>query len=44
MFNGKYKEFNAALGVLESVKLEFYRKVVSKYEKERCTENGEVYE
>ena len=38
-----YKEFNAVIGVLESVKLEFYRRLVSKYEDKKIEENTDVY-
>lgn len=39
-----YKRYNEILGVLEAIKLEFYRKVISKYEDEKCKLNGDVYE
>lgn len=39
-----YREFNAIIGVLESVKLEFYRRLVSKYEDKKIIENSDVYE
>jgi hypothetical protein len=42
--DGTYNEYNKIIGVLECVKLEFYRRAVSKYEDEKCCENGEVYE
>lgn len=38
-----YTTINDCLGALEGAKLEFYRKVVSKYEDQKCAENGEVY-
>ena len=38
-----YKDFNAIIGVLESVKLEFYRRKVSLYEDIKIKENGDVY-
>lgn len=39
-----YKEFNAIIGVLESAKLEFYRRKVTPYEDKKIEENGDVYE
>ena len=38
-----YDDWNALIGVLESVKLELYRRAVSKYEDEKCSQNGDVY-
>ena len=38
-----YKDFNAILGVLESAKLEFYRRKISHYEDKKIKENGDVY-
>ena len=38
-----YADLNCVVGVLESAKLEFYRKMISKYEDQKCFENGEVY-
>lgn len=38
-----YKDFNAILGVLESVKLEMYRRIISAYEDKKIEENGDVY-
>lgn len=40
--NGKYAEYNAAVGVLECAKLELYRKVVAPYEDKKAKENGDV--
>ena len=39
-----YQTYNDIIGVLECAKQEFYRKLVSKYEDKKCTENGEVYQ
>ena len=39
----RYSDYNEILGVLEACKLELYRKVIVKYEDQKCTENGEVY-
>ena len=38
-----YKELNAILGVLESVKFELYRRKIAPYEDEKIIENGDVY-
>ena len=38
-----YTQLNAALGVLEAVKQEYYRRVVTPYENERREQNGDVY-
>jgi hypothetical protein len=37
-----YQDFNAAVGVLESVKLELYRRYVAPYEDGKIAENGDV--
>ncbi len=42
--NPHYSDFNAIIGVLECVKLELYRRRISKYEDKKWTENGDVYE
>ena len=39
-----YSSYNEVIGVLECCKLELYRKVISKYENQKCEENGEIYE
>lgn len=38
-----YKDFNDIIGVLESAKLEFYRRATVPYENQKCLENGDVY-
>ena len=38
-----YAKINDVIGALEGAKLEFYRRVVSKYEDGKITENGDVY-
>jgi len=38
-----YRSFNEIVGVLECVKLEFYRKAVAPYEEEKEMENGSIY-
>ena len=37
-----YNTLNSAIGVLESIKQEFYRKVVVPYEEDKERDNGEV--
>jgi hypothetical protein len=39
----KYKTINDILGALEGAKMEFYRRVVVKYEDSKREENGDVY-
>ena len=38
----RYTKFNTALGVLEGVKLELYRRRVAPYEESKILENGDV--
>lgn len=38
-----YDLLNEAMGVLESAKQEFYRRMVAPYEEEKCKTNGDVY-
>lgn len=42
VYQPKYFNYNRAIGVLESMKQEFYRKVVGPYEDEKIKENGDV--
>lgn len=39
-----YEELNEIMGVFESAKQEFYRKVVVPFEEEKLEKNGDVYE
>lgn len=39
-----YTALNDIIGVLEAVKLEFYRRVVVPYEEQKRFENGDVYD
>jgi hypothetical protein len=39
----RYQQINDIIGALECAKLEFYRKLASKYEDQRVLQNGEVY-
>lgn len=38
-----YRDFIDVIGVLESCKLEFYRRAVVPYEEAKILENGDVY-
>lgn len=38
-----YADYNELVGVLESAKLEFYRRAVSAYEAGKAETNGDVY-
>lgn len=38
-----YRALNTAIGVLECVKLELYRRVAADYEDEKCAVHGDVY-
>lgn len=42
-FGESYSRYNEVIGVLECVKLELYRRVISKYEDKKMKENGDVY-
>jgi hypothetical protein len=37
-----YRDYNEIIGILESAKLEFYRRSVVPYENEKIEENGDV--
>ena len=39
----RYAELNEALGVLDAVAREFYRRRVAPYEDEKAKQNGDVY-
>lgn len=41
--NGGYKAINDAVGVLECIKLEFYRRAAAPYEDKKAAQNGDVY-
>ena len=42
-FGCYYTHLNSVMGVLESAKLEFYRRVVAPYEDKKIEENGDIY-
>lgn len=39
-----YADYNGVVGVLESAKLEFYRRAVAPYENQKAFDNGDVYQ
>lgn len=38
-----YADYNTLVGVLECIKLEFYRRAIVPYEDRKVIENGDVY-
>jgi hypothetical protein len=42
IYQVRYFQINKAIGVLECVKLEFYRKVAAPYEDKKIKESGDV--
>jgi hypothetical protein len=38
-----YADYNEVIGILESVKLEFFRRAVAPYEDQKIAINGDVY-
>ena len=38
-----YARYNAAIGALECLKLELYRRLIAKYEDAKLQENGDVF-
>jgi hypothetical protein len=38
-----YAQYNELVGLLECVKLEFYRRAVAAYEDQKILDNGDVY-
>jgi hypothetical protein len=40
----RYTSINAAIGVLECLKLEFYRRIAAPYEDKKQLKNGDVYD
>jgi hypothetical protein len=38
-----YLEFERAIGLLECIKQEYYRRRVAPYEDKKCAENGDVF-
>jgi hypothetical protein len=41
-YKPRYFNYNRALGVIEAVKQEYYRRVVAPYEDKKIKENGDV--
>ena len=44
LYEESYTEYNAAIGVLECAKNEFYRRAVEPYEDRKIKQNGDVYD
>jgi len=42
LYKPRYFNYNRAIGVIESIKQEFYRRVVSPYEDKKIIDNGDV--
>jgi len=42
VYKPKYFEYNRAIGLLECIKQEYYRKIVAPYEELKIKENGDV--
>lgn len=42
LYKPRYFNYNRALGVLEAIKQEYYRRVVAPYEDGKIKENGDV--
>ena len=40
----RYADYNSVVGVLESAKLECYRRAVAPYENQKAFDNGDVYD
>jgi len=43
VYERNYASLNAAIGVLECVKLELYRRILAPYEDTKIEQNGDVY-
>jgi len=43
LYGRRYTQMNEAMGVLECVKQEYYRRVAAPYEDIKAKENGDVY-
>jgi hypothetical protein len=39
----RFKDYAMAVGIIECVKQELYRRVVAPYEDKKCKENGDVF-
>jgi len=42
LYRPRYFNYNRAMGVLEAIKQEYYRRVVAPYEDKKIEENGDV--
>lgn len=43
VYNRSYRSVNDVVGVLESIKLEYYRRRAAPYEDQKCRDNSDVY-
>jgi len=43
LYERRYAKINRAIGVLECVKLEYYRRFAAPYEDKKASENGDIY-
>jgi len=44
MYSPSYHQYNRAIGVLECIKQEFYRRKVAPYEDLKIQQNGDIYQ
>jgi hypothetical protein len=44
LYKDSYFQYNRAMGILDCVKQEFYKRRVSVYEDRKCSEEGDVFE
>ena len=42
IYNPRYFDYNRAIGLLECIKQEFYRRIVAPYEDTKISENGDL--
>lgn len=42
LYKESYAEYNRAIGMLDCVKLEYYRRVIALYEDKKIEENGDI--
>jgi|TARA_B100000315_G_scaffold150591_1_gene139344 hypothetical protein len=42
LYKPSYYNYNRAIGVLESIKLEYYRREIAAYENKKIKENGDI--
>lgn len=42
-YGESYDTYNSIIGILECAKMEFYRRMVTKYEDNKIEENGDIF-